>query len=287
MDGNMSASSCRRTTCILTVGVIMVHALQPVVGPPMVYHSSPSSKCSEHHSEMDREEVRTTTTFAKSRRFWMHLLANSFAASLGTSLLTPASAVADTTTNDGTSTRTEIRAPIQASLETLQKLTQNWERAVIDCTYADVPRELLETQNKALLLEKASVNALFDKSASVISCKTVVTTVRDYLGRTGIGPVAHLNQDLFRAFRQAIDDESIPADDLESLRQSIEDVQQFLARADSLSYSARRDATAFNNFDPSLASQVVAESESNLQQCKSAIESAIILLQRILQLLPQ
>ena len=56
--------------------------------------------------------------------------------------------------------------------DTLDKLLQNWQRATVDCTFADVPRELLEAKNKELLLEKASTFALFDKSVSVETCKT-------------------------------------------------------------------------------------------------------------------
>ena len=71
--------------------------------------------------------------------------------------------------------------------ETLDTLLANYKRATIDCTFADVPRELLETKNKELLLEKAATNALFDKSASIETCKTTNRIVRDYLGVTGKG----------------------------------------------------------------------------------------------------
>jgi hypothetical protein len=71
--------------------------------------------------------------------------------------------------------------------DTLDTLLTNYQRATIDCTYADVPRELLETKNKELLLEKASTFALFDKSVSVETCKTTNRIVRDYMGLTGKG----------------------------------------------------------------------------------------------------
>lgn len=35
--------------------------------------------------------------------------------------------------------------------ETLDTLLTNYERATTDCTFADVPRELLESKNKALI----------------------------------------------------------------------------------------------------------------------------------------
>jgi hypothetical protein len=87
---------------------------------------------------------------------------------------------------------------IQAQ-ETLEKLLQNWKRATVDCTFADVPRELLETKNKELLLEKASTFALFDKSVSVETCKTTNKIVRDYLGATGIGPLVGIDKQLRKA----------------------------------------------------------------------------------------
>lgn len=71
--------------------------------------------------------------------------------------------------------------------ETLETLLTNYKKATVDCTFADVPRELLETKNKELLLEKAATNALFDKSASIETCKTTNRIVRDYLGVTGKG----------------------------------------------------------------------------------------------------
>ncbi len=80
--------------------------------------------------------------------------------------------------------------PLQNLVEaqgTLDTLLVNYKKATVDCTFADVPRELLETKNKELLLEKAATNALFDKSASIETCKTTNRVVRDYLGITGKG----------------------------------------------------------------------------------------------------
>jgi hypothetical protein len=91
---------------------------------------------------------------------------------------------------------------------TLGKLLDNWKRATIDCTFADVPRELLEQKNKELLLEKASTFALFDKSVSVETCKTTNRIVRDYLGVTGKGPMAGIEKKLKRGlnYLQDVDD---------------------------------------------------------------------------------
>lgn len=91
---------------------------------------------------------------------------------------------------------------------TLGALLENWKRATIDCTYADVPRELLEQKNKELLLEKATTYALFDKSVSVETCKTTNRIVRDYLGLTGKGPLVGMEKKLKRGmnFLDDVDD---------------------------------------------------------------------------------
>ena len=41
---------------------------------------------------------------------------------------------------------------LKEATEVLASLLDNWERATVDCTYADVPRELLEAKNKERLL---------------------------------------------------------------------------------------------------------------------------------------
>lgn len=43
---------------------------------------------------------------------------------------------------------------LKDATEALSSLLENWERATVDCTYADVPRDLLEAKNKEKLLEK-------------------------------------------------------------------------------------------------------------------------------------
>lgn len=172
-----------------------------------------------------------------------------------------------------------IRAKLEQAADTLQKLVDNWSKAVIDCTYADVPRDLLETKNKEQLLEKASTYALFDKSVSVVSCKTTNRVVRDYLGLTGIGPLTSLDTTL----RAALDVMESGDDDSLAL---VEDLQRALSRADSLSYMARRDFTAFNNFDPDDEEKILSSS-TNLLQTKEEIQTAVGLLKRMIALIPQ
>jgi len=85
---------------------------------------------------------------------------------------------------------------IQEASKVLQTLLDNWDKATVDCTYADVPRELLETKNKDLLIEKAATSALFDKSTSVVTCKMNNRIVRDYIGATGKGPLVNIDKKL-------------------------------------------------------------------------------------------
>ena len=195
-----------------------------------------------------------------------------------------------------------MRAELGLVTNTLQTLLTNWQRAVIDCTYADVPRELLEQKNKALLLEKAATFALFDKSVSVTSCKTVNNRVRDYLGRTGIGPVVGLEALLQKTVALALITENLPTtilstntklrsnnlveDPMDVIVQTIEEIQRQLTRADSLSYSARRDFTSMNNFNPDETERVLDDPNSNLALCKDAIQMAVDQLNLLLTLLP-
>ena len=58
---------------------------------------------------------------------------------------------------------TDAAETLIASRAALAALLANWEKATIDCSVADVSRELLEQKNKEELLEKAKTFALFDK----------------------------------------------------------------------------------------------------------------------------
>ena len=169
---------------------------------------------------------------------------------------------------------------IRDAKNTLQTLLDNWARAIIDCTYADVPRELLEAKNKEKLLEKASTFALFDKSVSVVSCKTSNRIVRDYLGRSGKGPLVGLDKVVKKSLSFVED-----SDDLDAFVQASEALQQALSKADSLSYAAGiADFSAINNFDKA-DEQMILASNSNLEQARIAIQDAVDNLNRILSIL--
>lgn len=164
---------------------------------------------------------------------------------------------------------------IKAARETLQILLSNWEKAVIDCTFADVPRELLEQRNKEELLEKASTFALFDKSVSVETCRTTNKTVRQYLGASGIGPVVGVEKQL----KLALD--RVKADSLDEYVMEIERIEQNLSKARSLSYTAgMADFNSVNNFEKDQIKAVLAD-DSNLEQARRSIEQIVESLKKI------
>lgn len=156
----------------------------------------------EIHHQVDAYSTVKST----NRRDWLQQQVSLLVASTTSwsSLPLVSNAKADTTQ----SAQNPLEA-IREAQDTLDKLLSNWKRATIDCTFADVPRELLETKNKELLLEKASTFALFDKSVAVETFKTTNRIVRDYLGVTGKGPLVGIEKKL----KQGLD--YISPDDLE------------------------------------------------------------------------
>jgi len=138
---------------------------------------------------------------------------------------------------------------------------------------------LLETKNKQGLLERASTFALFDKGVSVVTCKTNNKKIRDYLGRTGIGPVVGLDKRLRKAL-ELVDD----PDDLDAFVQASEAAQQALSRADSYSYTAGGDYDALNNFGKNDVAKVL-DANINLKQVKQSIQMGIDNLNTILNII--
>jgi hypothetical protein len=158
------------------------------------------------------------------------------------------------------------RLAIRQAQTTLTALLENWQRATVDCTFADVPRDLLEQKNKELLLEKASTFALFDKSVSVETCKTTNRIVRDYLGVTGKGPMVGLDKKL----KQAL--EYINVDYLDDYVTEMEAFSQSISKAASLSYtSGIADFDSVNDF---AKGDFKPKEDSNLEQARRAIVQA-------------
>ena len=287
VNNMMSIPHIRRTGFVVFVAVLVLFRVDVSVGLMMVtkQKKNPISKrsCTDgDHAGVNLSTVDTRLSTSDSssmdRRRWIQ---SSFGATTAVLLpiTLPQSAIAAATAGEPT----DVEEALMEAKKTLQTLLDNWSNAVIDCTYADVPRELLAAENKELLLEKAKTSALFDKSASVVSCKTINTKVRDYLGITGKGPVSVLPKVLKGGLTQIMDMDGDV--DLDLYVQTTEQVQQALFKADSLSYEARRDFTSMNNFDESQSEKVLADPNSNLSQAKQAIMAAIDGIDQLLKLL--
>jgi hypothetical protein len=153
--------------------------------------------------------------------------------------------------------------------EALGSLLDNWERATVDCTYADVPRDLLEAKNKELLLEKAKISALFDKSASVVSCRKNPRIVRDYLGATGKGPLVNAEK---RFLKRDVADRVDP-DLLDEYYAQVEFFTQEMAKASAASYTAGiSDLDSINTF--AKGEEGATGDSASLEQARKAIIEA-------------
>lgn len=214
------------------------------------------------------------------REFITQLSKGTLTATVATSFPQPAHSKSSNGDNNGND---DVEEALVQARTTLQKLVDNWSTAIFDCTYADVPRDLLKTENKELLLEKAKTSALFDKSASIVSCKTVNNKVRDYIGVTGKGPVSVLPKVFQEGLLQVMDSDI--GDNVDLYVQTKEEIEQALSKANSLSYEARRDYTSMNNFEESQKEKILADTTSNLSQAKAAIESAIAGLDVLIKLI--
>lgn len=207
-------------------------------------------------------------SFSSSRRVVLSQIGSAFAGVVGWETNVGDSFSVAYAKEDAPSSVTEI-STVTDAIDALSSLIENWERATVDCTYADVPRELLETKNKETLLEKASEFALFDKSTSVVSCKRSNRVVRDYIGVTGKGPLVNLEKRLLK--KSLV--EQVDPDNLDDYFSAVETFSQEMAKANSLSYTAgTADFDSVNNFAKGEAS--VNEGDSNLEQARRAIEEA-------------
>lgn len=168
----------------------------------------------------------------------------------------------------GISADDEIQMLIDGS-DALSSLLNNWERATVDCTYADVPRDLLEAKNKELLLEKAKTSALFDKSASVVSCRKNPRIVREYLGATGKGPLVNADK---RFLKRAVADRVDP-DALDEYYAQVEIFTQEMAKASAASYTAgMSDLDSINTF--AKGEEGASGDSASLEQARKAIIEA-------------
>lgn len=134
---------------------------------------------------------------------------------------------------------------LKVGLKQLNKLLKDWDEVTTLCNFAEVPRELLETQNKAKLLEKAKVNALFDKEgAMVVKCKRNPVPVRAAMGFN-----EDPGQPLFRAdktIKQAR--AKVDPDFLEDYIELEERWSQLQSSIDSMSYGSAMRGSALGDF---------------------------------------
>ena len=114
----------------------------------------------------------------------------------------------------------------------------------------------------------------------MVSCKTNNRIVRDYIGATGKGPVVGLEKKLKDSLEFLED-----PDGLELFVQNLENLEQALAKAKSLSYTAGvADFSAVNNFAEA-EKQLVVTSDSNLEQARQSISVVVQCLDKALALL--
>ena len=133
----------------------------------------------------------------------------------------------------------DVNAQLNAGVSALDVLLRDWDSLTIDCTYAEIPRALLETKNKELLLEKASTLALFDKSTSITVCKSSSRQVRQALE-----PLGKLAQGL----QTASVAERIREADFEAYLAAAEGYESAISAADAAAYLAASDYSARTSF---------------------------------------
>jgi hypothetical protein len=260
------------------------------VSPPSLPHkrkslkhlNSSPARASPTHLKLSTHQYQSSCSC--SRRQWVQdILGKTVSvASIATAWGGyPAGVTAKTAT---TSATVDPLVKLRESQETLDTLLKNWKRATVDCTFAEVPRELLEQQNKELLLEKASTFALFDKSVSVETCKTTNRVVRDYLGVTNKGPLVQIMKTLQSS--KALDLLQDP-DDLDVYLSEVESFGQALANATSLSYTAgTADLNSVNTFSKEQSNNMKeGDDDSNLEQARKSIVEMKMHLDKVLELL--
>ena len=174
--------------------------------------------------------------------------------------------------------RTSAAVPdrLSSGLERLEVLLAQWKDVTIDCQYADVPRELLETKNKEKLLKQATQNALFDKSASINVCRSTDRAVRQALGTTATGPLSRLDKYLMTP--DFLD--SIPEDRLDDAVALSERLQKALSGADAAAFmSETGDYSARTPFK-----EGEAPTAPNLDAAKDMVSEARDLLRSLIAL---
>jgi hypothetical protein len=163
---------------------------------------------------------------------------------------------------------------LESALARLDGLLKNWDLVTIDCTYAEVPRELLESKNKEKLLKQATQNALFDKSASINVCKSTDRVVRRELGTTADGPLSRFD----RVLQSPTILSTVDPDRADEFIALSEKLQQALGAADAAAFTSET-----GDFSARTPFQVgEAPTAPNLETARLNIKEARELLQALM-----
>jgi hypothetical protein len=186
-------------------------------------------------------------------------------------------------------TWSEIQTSISQAKDALASLVQNWPRAVMDCTYADVPRDVLQQSNKAYALGKRPRrwHCLTSRSRSCRARPSWERCATIWVARA-LDPWHRSNQSCKAAVYKLVNtDNDLTVDQVELVLQTVENAERAqLVRADSLSYAASGTLPPSTFFAPTMSNAMATDPATNLWQCKLAIEEAIRDLDTLLALLP-
>ena len=171
-----------------------------------------------------------------------------------------------------------------AGKRTIEQLLDNWTDLTVSCLYADVPRDLLEQKNKEQLLVQASTFALFDKSASVTSCKESNSKVRQYLGiykESGSALVG-----IEKKFKR-LKEEFVSDDDEERWFDLVDEFNVRLSKISTLTYQSTILSQTTVGYDVNGDSKIDGEFTSNqdLNSAKVETQASLTTLMQIIELL--
>jgi len=167
----------------------------------------------------------------------------------------------------------------------MEKLLDDWSDLTVSCLYADIPRDLLEQKNKEQLLVQASTFALFDKSASVTSCKESNSKIRQYMGIYKESGSALVGLD--KKFKR-LKDVYVNDDDEERWFDLVDEFNVRLSKIDTLTYQTTLLSQTTVGYDLNGDSKIDGSYTSNpdLVSAKEDIQFALGLLNSIIAILP-
>ena len=163
-----------------------------------------------------------------------------------------------------------------AADDALSTLLKSWTKSTIDCSVADVSRDLLSSQNKEQLLEKASTFALFDKDSAVMSCREDNTKVKAFISK-----LKNLEKE-FKAARSIVEDSG---GDLDAYIDNVERYQSSMSSALGFASLMAQDYASINpqKMEPGLSEkeQVISGGNEASEQTKRQLEEALSTLKNV------